>query len=109
MEIAKPPGPSDVSLELVSASREAGIYVMVRLCQRFLHEVKTPTEWALSIVVQVFRRNGDARNCSCYGAVKRLEHGMKDVRKNGFIELCLLMKCNLVLCLQREQWMLYLS
>ena len=34
-------------------------------------------EWALSIVVPIFKGKGDIRNCSCYGDVKLLEHGMK--------------------------------
>ena len=36
-------------------------------------------EWALSIVVPIFKGNGDIRNSSCYGAVKLLEHGMRKV------------------------------
>ena len=36
-----------------------------------------PAEWALSIVVEIFKRKGDIRNCSCNRAVKFLEHGKK--------------------------------
>ena len=36
-----------------------------------------PVEWALSIVAQIFKGKGDIRNCSCYRAVRLLEHGMK--------------------------------
>ena len=35
-----------------------------------------PVEWALSIVVPIFKGKDDIRNCSSYGAVKLLEHGM---------------------------------
>ena len=38
-----------------------------------------PVEWVLSIMVPIFK--GDIRNCSCYGAVKLLEHGMKVVER----------------------------
>ena len=38
-----------------------------------------PVEWDLSIVVPIFMGMGDTANCSCYGAVKLLEHGMKVV------------------------------
>ena len=34
-----------------------------------------PAEWALSIVVQIFKGKGDIRKCSCCRAVKLLEHG----------------------------------
>ena len=35
-----------------------------------------PVEWALSIVVLIFKGNGDAKNSSCHRAVKCPEHGM---------------------------------
>ena len=40
-----------------------------------------PAEWALSIVVPTFNVRGDIRNCGCYRAVRRLEHGMKVVER----------------------------
>ena len=47
------------------------------------------TEQALRIVVPIFKGEGYMRNCSCYGAVKFLEHGMKVVErvlKQKFVE-----------------------
>ena len=47
-----------------------------------------PVEWALGIVVPIFRRKGDFRNCSCNRTVKFLEHGMKVVERlfeKGFV------------------------
>ena len=38
-------------------------------------------ECQLNVVVPVFKRKGDIRNCSCSGAVKLLEHGMKVVER----------------------------
>ena len=40
-----------------------------------------PVEWALSIVVPIFKWKGDIRNCCCYRAVKLLEHCMKVVER----------------------------
>ena len=40
-----------------------------------------PAEWALGIVVPIFTGKGDIRNCSCYGAVNFIEHGMKVVER----------------------------
>ena len=40
-----------------------------------------PAEWALNIIIQIFKVNGDIRNCCCYRAVKLLEHGMKVVER----------------------------
>ena len=33
------------------------------------------------MVVPIFNWMGDIRNCSCYGAVKLLEHGLKLVER----------------------------
>ena len=38
-------------------------------------------ECTLCIVVPIFRGKGDIRNCSCYGAVKLIEHGVKVVER----------------------------
>ena len=63
---------------------------MAEICQRILDGFVMPAEWTLSIVVSVIMRKGDIRNCSCYRAVKLLEHGMKVVErvleKKGFVE-----------------------
>ena len=40
-----------------------------------------PIEWVLSKVVPIFKGKDDIRNCSCYGAVKLLEHGMNVVER----------------------------
>ena len=38
-----------------------------------------PVEWPLGIAVPIFKGKCNTRNCSCYRAVKLLEHGMKVV------------------------------
>ena len=45
-------------------------------------------EWALSIVVPIFKWKGDIWNCSCYRAVKLLEHGIKVVERVLEKRLC---------------------
>ena len=84
MKTGKAPGPSEVSLELIAASGGVVIQVMAEICQKVLDGFGMPAEWALSIVVQIFKGKGDIRNCSCYGAVKLVEHGMKVVDKRLF-------------------------
>ena len=34
-----------------------------------------PAEWAIGIVVAIFNGKHDIKRCSCYGAIKLLEHG----------------------------------
>ena len=40
-----------------------------------------PAEWAQGIVVAILMEKGDIRYCSCYGAMKLLDHEMKVVKK----------------------------
>ena len=47
-------------------------------------------EWALSIVAAILKGKGDIRNCSCYRAMKRLEHGMKVVERALEKRLCII-------------------
>ena len=61
---------------------------MAEICQKVLNGFEMPVEWALSIVVPIFKGNGDIRNCSCYGAVELLEHGMKVVERELEKKLC---------------------
>ena len=68
-----------MSLELIAASGGVGIQVMAGICQKVLDGFGISAEWALSIVVPIFKWKGDIRNCSCYRAVKLLDHGMKVV------------------------------
>ena len=79
MKPGKDPGPSKVSLELIAASGGVRIKVMAEICQKVLDGMSA--EWSLSIVVPIFMGNGDIRNCSCYQAVKLLEHDVKVVER----------------------------
>ena len=81
IKTGKVPGHSEVSLELIAASGGVGIHVMVRICQKVLDGSGMPVEWALSIVVPIFKGKGDIRNCCFNGAVKLLEHDMKVVER----------------------------
>ena len=47
-----------------------------------------PVEWAISIVVQIFKGTGDIWNFICYGAVNLLEHDMKVVKMVFEKRLC---------------------
>ena len=38
-------------------------------------------EWVLSVVVLIFKGNGDAMSCGAFRGVKLLEHAMKIVEK----------------------------
>ena len=66
---------------MIAASGEIGIGVMVELCQGVLDGRGMPDEWALSVVVPIFKGKGDAMSCGAYRGVKLLELAMKIVEK----------------------------
>ena len=55
MKTGKASGPSEVSLELIAASRGVGIQVIAEIYQRDLDVFGMPAEWELSIVVPDFK------------------------------------------------------
>ena len=48
-----------VSAEMIAASGEIGIGVMVELCQGVLDGRVMPDDWALSVEVPIFKEKGD--------------------------------------------------
>ena len=67
---------------------------MAEIYQKVLDGFGMPAKWALSIVVPIFKGNGDIRNCSCYGAVMFFEHGIILVENLVEIRLCRLVAVN---------------
>ena len=61
---------------------------MAKICKKVLDGFGMPAEWALSMVVPIFKRKGDISNCSCYSSVKLLDHGMKVVERVLDKRLC---------------------
>ena len=55
--------------------------MIAEICQKVLGGFGMPAEFALSMVVPIFKGKGDIRNCSCYRAVKLLEHSIKEVER----------------------------
>ena len=65
-----------------------------------------PDDWALSVVVPIFKGNGDVINCMAYRGVKLLEHVIKIVEKVLERRLRCMVKVDkmqLVLCQAKEQ------
>ena len=55
MKSGKAAGPSDVCVEMISASGEVGVSMMVELCQRVLHEKGMPDKWQTSVLAPIFK------------------------------------------------------
>ena len=62
--------------------------MIAEICQKVLDAFGMSVEWALWIVAPIFKGKGDIRNCSCYAAVKLLEHSMKVVERVLEKRLC---------------------
>ena len=77
VKTGKAPDFSEVSLVLIVASEGVGIQMMTEICQIVLDGFGMPVEWALSIVVPIFK----GKVTSGTAAVNLLEHGMKVVER----------------------------
>ena len=68
-------------MEMIVASGEIGVIVMMELCQRVLDCRGMPDEWKTSMIVPMFKRKGDVKSCGSYRKVKLLEHALKIVKR----------------------------
>ena len=81
MKSGKATGPSEVTVEMIVASGEIGVKVMMELCQRVLDGRGMPDEWSTSVIVAIFKGKGDVMSCGSYRGVKLLEDAMKIAEK----------------------------
>ena len=81
MKSRKATGTSEVSVEMIVASGEIRVKVMMELCQRVLDGRGMPDEWKTSVIVPIFKRKGDVMSCGSYRGMKLLEHAMKIVER----------------------------
>ena len=81
MKSGKATGPSEVSVEMIVASGEIGVKVMMELWERVLDVRGTPDEWKTSVIVPIFKGKSDVMSCRSYRAVKLLENAMKIVER----------------------------
>ena len=61
---------------------------MSEMCQKVRNGFGTPAEWTPRIVDQIFKGKDDIRNCSCYRAVKLLQHSTNVVERMLEKSLC---------------------
>ena len=73
----KATGPSEVSVEMIVASGEIGVNVVMELYQRTLDGRGMPDEWKTSVIVPIFKGKEDVMSCGSCRGVKLLKHAMK--------------------------------
>ena len=106
----KATGPSEVSGEMIVASGEIGVKVMMELYQRVLGGSGMPDEWKTSVIVPIFKGKGDVMSCGSYRGVKLQEHAIKIVERvleRRIRTLVNLNEMQLDLCQEKERWMRY--
>ena len=81
MKSRKATGTSEVSVEMIVASGEIGVKVMMELCQRVMDGGGMPDQWKTSVIVPIFKGKGNVMSCGSYRRVKLLEHAMKIVER----------------------------
>ena len=74
MKPGKAAGPSEVC-------GEVRVSVMVELCQRVLDGKEMPDKSRTSVLMPIFKRRGDIRNCYTCRGIKLLEHAVKIVER----------------------------
>ena len=80
-ESGKATGPSEVSVEMIVASGEIGVKVMMELCQRVMDGRGMPDEWKTSVIVPMFKGKGDVMSCGSHRGVKLLKYALKIVER----------------------------
>ena len=63
MKSGKATGSSELSLEKIVASSKIGVMVMMGLCQRILDGKGMPDELKTSVIVPIFKGNGNVMSC----------------------------------------------
>ena len=81
MKSGKAAGLSEVSVEMIRASGDVGIKVMMDLCQRVLDGKGMPEDWKTSVIISISKGKGDVMSCDSYRGIKLLEHAMKIVER----------------------------
>ena len=72
---------SEVRVEMIVASGEIGVKVMIELCQHELDGKGMPDEWKTSVIVHIFKGKSDVMSCGSHRGVKLPEHAIKIVER----------------------------
>src|ERR1700757_990000 len=71
----KAAGPSEVVVEMLEASGEAGLQWVTDICNEVERSGKIPNDWRNSWIVSVYKGKGDALECGSYRGYKAVRPG----------------------------------
>ena len=81
LTIGKAPWTTEAYAEMILASEDVGIFVLMELRQIILDGKGMPEDSATTVAIPIFYGKGDIINCGVYIGVQLLEHAMKIVEK----------------------------
>ena len=73
----KAPGIDGISIEIIKAAGEAGVELLWRVCRSVWKDGIAPMEWRQSIIISIWKRKGDRRECSLYRGISLLSQPRK--------------------------------
>ena len=79
LTIGKALGPTEVYAEMILASGDVGIRVVMEHCHRILDVKGMPEDWSISVAIPIFKGKGDIINCGMHKVAKLIENAMKIV------------------------------
>ncbi|KAI5629602.1 hypothetical protein C0J50_7994 [Silurus asotus] len=77
MKSGKSVGPDDIPVEAWRCLGEMAAEFLTRLFNKILEVERMPEEWRRSLLVPIFKHNGDVQTCSNYRGIKLISHTMK--------------------------------
>ena len=81
LKIGMASGPTEVYAEMILASDDVGISVLMELCHRILDGRGMSEDRATRVAIPSFEGKGDVVNCGMHRGVKQLEHAIKIVEE----------------------------
>ncbi|KAK3513646.1 hypothetical protein QTP70_028816, partial [Hemibagrus guttatus] len=94
MKSGKAVGPDDIPVEVWKCLGEAAVEFLTSLFNRVLEREKMLEEWRRSVLVPIFKNNGDVQSCSNYRGIQLMSHTMKlwervvEARLRKVVEIC---------------------
>ncbi|KAK3530027.1 hypothetical protein QTP86_009918 [Hemibagrus guttatus] len=94
MKSGKAVGPDDIPVEVWKCLGEAAVEFLTSLFNRVLESERMPEEWRRSVLVPIFKNEGDVQSCSNYRGIKLMNHTMKlwervvESRLRKVVEIC---------------------
>ena len=71
-----------ISIEITKAAVEAGLELLWRVCRAVWKDGIAPMEWRQSIIIPIWKRKGDRRECSEYRVLAYYHNQVKCLQES---------------------------